>query len=260
MAILRDDDARFKHLERKIGTFVLVAVAGIILTLLAIGVRQELFTPKTRLHFVSDTGQDIHAGMAVKLSGFEIGKVEKLALTDNAKVRVTLSIKSEYMKWIKSDSKAQLTKEGVIGATIIELSPGSEAAVVLAQDSEIGFEHGGLGRVVDDLYRDLAPLIADIKRIARNADALIAGLPATQQNLDAVLTSAARNLQNLEKVTASDLPAISRSGRDTVEGAKKVVDSLSRTWPISGNIETPQPGLLPLDSYSSPRVPAEPKP
>jgi ABC-type transporter Mla subunit MlaD len=153
-----------------------------------------------------------------------------------------------------------LTKEGVIGATIIELSAGSEAAVVLAQDSEIGFEHGGLGRVVDDLYRDLAPLIADIKRIARNADALIAGLPATQQKLDAVLTSAARNLQNLEKVTASDLPAISRSGRDTVEGAKKVVDSLSRTWPISGNIESPQPGLLPLDSYSSPRVPAEPKP
>ncbi len=50
--------------------------------------------------------------MAVKLRGFNIGKVEKLELTDDARVKVTLSILRSHMKWVKSDSKARLLKEG----------------------------------------------------------------------------------------------------------------------------------------------------
>ncbi len=241
--------------------FVLVALAGIVLTVLAIGAHQELFTPKTRIYFISDTGQDISAGMAVKLSGFDIGKVERLALTDDAKVRVTLAIDTEYMKWIKADSKARLLKEGVIGANIIEITPGGATAKAIARDSEIAFERErGLSQVVDKLYGEIVPLIDDLKRVVHRADVLLAGLPATREKLDVVLDSAARNLKNLEKVTASDLPAISRSGRETVEGARKVVDSLSRTWPISSNLEPPRTKLLPQDSYGNAAPTAKPAP
>jgi phospholipid/cholesterol/gamma-HCH transport system substrate-binding protein len=252
MAVLSDNDARFQHLERKVGVFVVVALFVALVAMGVVGARQEWFTPKTRLHFITDTGQDLSAGMAVKLSGFDIGKVERLALTDSAKVRVTLAIKSEYMKWIRADSTAHLQKEGVIGANIIEIEPGTEAAKPLADDAVVAFERArGLGEVVDELYGQVVPLLDDLKRLVRRADVLIAGLPATREKLDVVLDSAARNLKNLEKVTASDLPAISRSGRETVESAKKVVDSLSQTWPISSNIEPPRGRLAPQDSYGA---------
>jgi phospholipid/cholesterol/gamma-HCH transport system substrate-binding protein len=251
MAILQDDDTRFKGLEKKIGFFVIAAFLGIVLTIIAIGIQQDLFSPKTRLFIITDSGQDISEGMAVKLRGFNIGKVEKLELTDDARVKVTLSILRSHMQWVKSDSKARLLKEGVIGANIIEITLGSEKEKPLEHNALIAFERErGLGQVVDQLYAEVIPLIEDLKRVARRADTLLAGLPATQQKLDETLTSAKKNFENLEKITASDLPAITKRGRETVEKANKVVDSVSRTWPIRGNIKEPQPEMLPVDSYA----------
>jgi len=251
MAILHDEDARFKGLEKKIGFFVIIALLGIVLTVIAVGIQQDVFSPKTRLFIVTDSGNEISEGMAVKLRGFNIGKVEKLELTDDARVKVTLSILRSHMQWVKSDSKARLLKEGVIGANIIEITLGSEKEKPLEHDAQIAFERErGLGQVVDQLYAEVVPLIEDLKRVARRADTLLAGLPATQQKLDDTLTSAKKNFENLEKVTASDLPAMTRKGRETLEGAKKVVDSVSRTWPISSNIKEPRTETLPVDSYS----------
>lgn len=252
MALLRDSDPRFRNLERKVGLFVLVALAGVLLTVAGIGIKQELFTPKTRLYFMSDTGQDLHEDMEVKLSGFVIGKVDKVELTEAAKVKVTLSIVSDYMKWVKTDSKARLAKEGVIGASIIDVSVGGEQAKVLAKGAEISFERErGLGTVVDQLYAQVQPLIADIRRTVQHVDVLVAGLPETRKKLDDVLASAAINLKNLEKITAHDVPAAARSARETLEGGKKVVDSLQRTWPISSNIEPPRTQPLKLDSHEA---------
>lgn len=251
MAILQDEDTRFKGLEKKIGLFVIVAIIGILLTILSVGVQQDVFSPKTRLYFFADSGQDIDEGMAVKLSGFNIGKVEKLELTGEAKVRVTLSIIRKYMKWVRADSNARLLKEGVIGATIIEITPGTEKAEPLGNDSQIAFKRErGLGQVVDELYGEVVPLIEDMKRVLNRADTLLADLPATQQKLDAALTSATKNFQNLEQVTASDLPALTRRGRETIESTKQVVDSVSRTWPIRRNIKEPRLEMLPVDSYA----------
>ncbi|MBI3571713.1 MAG: MCE family protein [Gammaproteobacteria bacterium] len=251
MAILHDEDTRFKGLEKKIGLFVIIALLGIVLAIVAVGIQHDVFSPKTRLFFITDSGQSIDEGMAVKLSGFNIGKVEKLELTDDAKVRVTLSILRSYMKWVKGDSKARLLKEGVIGANVIEISPGSDKEKSLEHNALIAFERErGLGQVVDQLYAEVIPLIEDLKRVARRADTLLAGLPGTQQKLDDALTSAKKNFDNLEKVTGSDLPAITKRGRETVEKAGKVVDSVSRTWPISGNIKESHSETLPVDSYS----------
>ena len=251
MTILRDEDARFKGIDKKIGLFVIVALLGIVLTIASIGIRQDVFASKTRIFFITDSGQNIDEGMAVKLRGFNVGKVEKLALTDAAQVKVTLAIVGEYMKWIKADSKARLLKEGVIGANVIEITPSVVATPPLARNSQIVFEREhGLGEIVNDLYGVVVPLIKDLQGVAQRADALFAGLPATQQKLDAALASATRNFENLEKLTASELPAMTRRGRETIEGAKKVVDSVSRTWPIRGNIQAPRSEMLPADSYT----------
>jgi phospholipid/cholesterol/gamma-HCH transport system substrate-binding protein len=250
MAILRDDDVRFRHLNRKIGIFLLVAAAGIALTLVSIGVHQELFSAKTRIFFVTDSGRDIAQGMAVKLSGFNIGRVRKLELTERATVKVTLEIKDPYMKWVRQDSKARLLKEGVIGDTVIEITPGSDKAELLSKNMELEFgREVGMGQLIDELYGEIRPLIQDLRSVVRRADTVLAGLPATRSQLDAAIGSMQRNFENLEKITASELPAAVRDGRRVVEDSSKVVDSLSRTWPISGGMEEPKAGVLPLDSY-----------
>jgi phospholipid/cholesterol/gamma-HCH transport system substrate-binding protein len=253
MPILQDQDARFKHLERKIGAFVLVALAGIALTIAAVGVKRGLFTPKTEIHFITDSAQDIAKGTSVKLRGFAIGKVEGLALTDDARVQVTLSIRDDNMKWVRKDSKARLVKEGFIGAAIIDISPGAAQAPGLQKNELIAFERDtGLGDVVTQLRDEVVPILQDVKRLTHalqdpdgdfrqaihHTNVVLANLPETQKKLNSVLG-----------VAADELPATLRSTRETVEGTKKVVDSVSRTWPISRNIEPTKPKTLRPDSY-----------
>lgn len=255
MAILQDQDARFKHLERKIGTFVLIAISGIVLMIVGIGMKQELFTPKTTVHFITDSAQDIAEGTAVKLRGFDIGKVEKLALTDDARVQVTLSIRGDSMKWVRKDSKARLVKEGFIGAAVIDISPGTAQAPQLQKNELIAFARDtGLGDVVSQLRDEVVPILQDVKRLThalqdpdgdfrqtlRHTNVVLANLPETQKRLNSVLGAA-----------ADELPATLRSTRETVEGTKKVVDSVSRTWPISRNIEPTKPKTLRPDSYGA---------
>ena len=255
MAIMQDQDARFQHLERKIGMFVLVALAGIVLMIVAIGVKQELFTPKTPIHFITDSAQDIAEGTAVKLRGFNIGKVERLTLTDDARVQVTLSIRGDNMKWVRKDSSARLLKEGLIGAAIIDITPGSAPAPVLAKNELIAFSREtGLGEVVGQLRDEIVPILQDVKRITHNfqdpsgdfrqilhrTNIILANMPETQKRLDAVLRS-----------TADELPGIMRSSRETLEGSKKIMDSVSRTWPISRNIEPTKAQTLRQDSYDA---------
>jgi phospholipid/cholesterol/gamma-HCH transport system substrate-binding protein len=251
--VFRDDDIRFQRLARKIGLFVFLIIGAVGLTALAIGMRQELFTPKTVISFESDSGQDITRGLPVKLSGFQIGKVEALELTEDARVRVTLSINNEYMKWVRHDSAARLKQEGLIGNTIIDVVPGTAASPPLNAGDTIRFERDrGLARVAEELYAEVAPLLRDLKKIAHyvedpqgdikqsfaGARELVQALGGTQKRLDALLAT----LQQ-------DVPGVLRTGRETLDNSKKVVDSLSRTWPIKNNIQPPQPGLLPVDSY-----------
>jgi phospholipid/cholesterol/gamma-HCH transport system substrate-binding protein len=260
MAILQDDDTRFKGLEKKIGIFVLVAVVGILFAVVSIGIQQGVFASTTKIYFVTDSGQDINERMAVQLSGFKIGHVVQLALTETAKVRVTLSINDKYMQWVRSDSKARLLKEGLIGDAIIEISPGSEKGKPLSEGGVVVFERApGLNDVVGNLYAEIVPLIKDIKQLTEyiaspngdfrqsmyKANEFLSGLPETRKKLDTVLTD-----------TANQLPSIMRSGRDTLEKSKKVIDSVSRTWPINKNIEPPKAEMLPADSYDNRGIPA----
>ena len=70
----------------------------------AIYVEQELFTPKTPIHFITDSAHDIAEGTAVKSRGFNIGKVERLTLTGRrARAGDTPSIRGDNMKWVRKD-------------------------------------------------------------------------------------------------------------------------------------------------------------
>jgi phospholipid/cholesterol/gamma-HCH transport system substrate-binding protein len=274
LAILRDDDPRFQHLARKIGIFVIVAVAGVVFTIAAIGFRQDVFTARTHIHFIAATGENLVRGMPVKLSGFEIGKLESLALTEQAAVRVNLAVKSNYMKWVRRDSRARLARESLIGDAVVEIVPGTPQAAELAEGEQISFDpEMGMSRVVDQLYAEVVPLIHDVRRIARYLDdpngdfkqtvkrsnELLASTNTMIGNTNQLIVSLQGTRERLDTLIASmqrELPPTIKSGRETLEGGKKVVDSLQRTWPISSNIEPPKAGMLPLDS-SAARPPAK---
>jgi phospholipid/cholesterol/gamma-HCH transport system substrate-binding protein len=262
MAIMQDEDVRFKNLSRKIGWFVLVAGGGLVLMFVGLAMKQELFTPKSHLHFITESGADIKKGMAVKLSGFNIGKVESLALTEDANVMVTLTINNQYMKWVRRDSRARLAKEGLIGDAFVEIPPGSDSEATLRDGDPITFERDeGIGQVVDKLYGQVVPLIQDIRRITQYLDDPNGDVKQSLHRLNTAMTELNTSLTRVDRILAAaekDVPGTLRTTRETLESSKKVVDSVGKTWPISRNIEPPQTQTIPVDSYHG--VPPAPPP
>lgn len=242
MKIIRETDPRFVNIEKKIGMFVIIAIIGIIAGATFIGIQQEVFIPKTRIYFIAESGQGLNEGMAVKLSGFKIGKIEKLSLDDIARVKVDLSINTKYMRWIKTDSKARLIKEGLIGESIIEITPGSLNAKQIAEKDMITFEREkGIGEMAEGLKDEIKPLVTDIRQIIhyindpqgdvkqtlQNLKKLSVDLSTTRQHLDTLLKDTNKNITS----TASGIDSLVRSAKQTVNIVDNAINKIDKDIP-----------------------------
>jgi phospholipid/cholesterol/gamma-HCH transport system substrate-binding protein len=262
MKIMKESDSRFVNIEKKIGLFILIAVIGMAAGITFIGVQQDVFTPKTRIYFVADSGRDIADGQAVKLSGFRIGKVRKLSLDDIARVKVELSINKKYMKWIKSDSRARLTKEGLIGESIIEITPGSIKAKQVNEDGVVEFEREkGLTEMAEELKNEIKPALIDLKQIVRyvndprsdfrktlsNLERVTEDLSTTREYLDSLLQNTEHNLLSAIQNTDRNLTSSVNKLNSLLDSTKQTVDS---TDTVIRKVEKGVPEILDMVNRS----------
>jgi phospholipid/cholesterol/gamma-HCH transport system substrate-binding protein len=170
MKIFAEHDNRFEGLELKTGLFLLLAaflVAGILAAL----VRQGVFTQTTQLHFFANSAQGIGKGMAVQLFGFKIGAVDTLNLEPNGTVKVRLLVQSEYLRLINQDSTARIAKEGLIGASIIEIVPSRAPSHPVSENGVLKYERAAdFSSIAEELSEQLRPVLADLKQFAESAN------------------------------------------------------------------------------------------
>ncbi len=272
---MREADERFLGIEKKIGLFVFIAVTGILAAIAFIGIQHDVFTPKTKIYFIADSGQGINERTAIKLSGFKIGKVERLSMDDVARVKVELSINTKYMKWIKTDSKARLFKEGLIGDSVIEISPGSAKAAQVAGNGIIEFEREkGLGEIAEELKEEIKPVLSDVREIIhyindpqgdfkqtlKNIRKVSEDLPATQQHLNALLKDTDKGVQTTTKNIDSLLDSTKQT-MDTVDGLIKNVDKdipniLEKTNKSLENIQKTTEEIKKATEQTAPKIPS----
>ncbi|MGR3319417.1 MAG: hypothetical protein ACUZ8O_13190, partial [Candidatus Anammoxibacter sp.] len=152
------------------------------------------------------------------------------------KVKVELSIYSNYMKWIKTDAKAVLTKELPIGEGIIEIIPGSKDREEIGENGIIAFEKvpwfaamtnnlqpipitvvdsPQMSKLISNLKKDLkiemAPVLADFKHALKNLRKLSDESLETKDNVNSMLKNTDNALKNLEVLLAEfarELPNI----------------------------------------------------
>ncbi len=162
-------DAEFtadRRLRRPVLLFVLAALALLVALLAAVAWKQGAFTKTTQLYFFAHSADGMNKGMAVKFRGFRIGTVEELSLEPSGSVKVRLVIDSAYTRFVPQDSKAHLAKEGMIGASIIELEPGESGALPVANNGVLAFARlRDFSDIAQDLADQVQPILEDVKKI-----------------------------------------------------------------------------------------------
>lgn len=109
----------------KLGIFVSIGVILLFIILFFIGSNQNLFSSKFKIQTNFKNVSGLQVGGQVRFSGISVGTVENIAIINDSTVNVLVIIDTKVKKFIKSDSKASISSEGVIGDRILTISQGS---------------------------------------------------------------------------------------------------------------------------------------
>jgi len=122
------------RLALTVGTFVLVALAALAVSILSLTTERGLFASEYRLEAPFQNVLGLQVGAPVWLAGKDVGRVESIRFTPGGEVSpvlATLAIDTDVKDFIRADSVASIGTIGVLGDSYVELTVGSETAPVL---------------------------------------------------------------------------------------------------------------------------------
>lgn len=121
----------------RLGMFVTLGLVLFVITIYFIGKQQNLFgsTFKLQAQFKSVSGLKI--GNNVRFSGINIGTVNGIELINDSTVLVSLVIKKEIQKFIKTDAFAAIGSDGLMGDKVLTISPGNTSTTIVKDNDNI---------------------------------------------------------------------------------------------------------------------------
>jgi len=123
--------SRESSAARRVGLLVLVGLALGIATLMVLGDRQNLFTPKNRYSVRFERVGGLAVGSTVQLNGVQVGHVRKIVLPSDQEIElleVQITVDAKYAARIRGDSQARIKTLGLLGDKYLELTSGSPDA------------------------------------------------------------------------------------------------------------------------------------
>jgi phospholipid/cholesterol/gamma-HCH transport system substrate-binding protein len=121
----------------KLGMFVTIGLILFMLTIYFIGKQQNLFGSTFHISSTFKTVSGLQVGNNVRFSGINIGTVEDIQLINDSSVVVKLIIKDEVRQFIKTDARASIGSEGLMGDKVLTISPGNKSNKIIANDGKI---------------------------------------------------------------------------------------------------------------------------
>lgn len=166
MQFLKTTDPRFHLVETRARWFIFVAVVGILGLVGFVIWKQELFRPSLRIHLSASSSQGVHRGMAVRLSGFRIGKISSVELEKENRVRVDMDVFSEYAHFLRRNSVANVASESLLGDRFIEISAGTDQSGQLEKDDTLPLlPEKSMASLMENLKDEIRPAVTDTRDI-----------------------------------------------------------------------------------------------
>ncbi|MBH48635.1 MAG: hypothetical protein CME71_10745 [Halobacteriovorax sp.] len=108
------------------GTFVVLLLLVTAVSLFLISKENKLFSIKATLSTTVSNAQSVREGAAVHFKGIKIGSVSAIDILSVDKIKISLQVEDNYLKWIKEDSHIAFRTQGVLGDKYLEILGGNE--------------------------------------------------------------------------------------------------------------------------------------
>jgi phospholipid/cholesterol/gamma-HCH transport system substrate-binding protein len=161
----------------KLGIFIFVGIAILVLGIFLIGDKDALFSSTFEVKTYFKDIQGLKSGATVRLSGIDVGTVKSVEIVNDTtgRVEVIMNIKYDVARFIRNDTKASIETEGLVGNKVVVLKIGSSTAEqvreggVIQSQEPIGFaqvieETQGIMRYTKDMTKGLADIVGRVNR------------------------------------------------------------------------------------------------
>ena len=158
--------------EFKVGFFIILTVLLITTGLGYIAYKKGIFQTEQTFTLSSRTGDGLTVGMPLIFSGFKIGKIYDLELSEQGIVLVMVRVPSQHFKWLRSDSRFILERPLIGSPKLVvvttnmnsaPLSPKAVPAVTEVND-------------INETIRKFEPLLAKVALIMDHVEEITASL------------------------------------------------------------------------------------
>jgi phospholipid/cholesterol/gamma-HCH transport system substrate-binding protein len=173
-----------RRLKLKAG-LLLAAIPAVVIGLAIYGLYgRGAFEASRRLALQAHDAEGVSVGMPVTFSGFQVGSVDGLALTEEGKVRIELRIREKDARWLRQSSTFTLEKQLLGSAKIRVITPNMQ---------EPQLEDGALRELVSrDAAEGIPQIMARVNSILDNVDALVRADSSLRKSLASLESVAAR--------------------------------------------------------------------
>lgn len=121
----------------KLGMFVTIGLILFVGTIYFVGKQKNLFGSTFTLQSRFKTVTGLKVGNNVRFSGINVGTVSEIALITDSTVAVKLIIKDEVRRFIKTDAKASIGSDGLMGDKVLTISPGTTSKSAVKNNDTI---------------------------------------------------------------------------------------------------------------------------
>lgn len=231
----------------KLGIFISIGLALLILGIYFIGERQQLFRSSFRISGVFKNVSGLQIGNNVRLSGVNVGTVDNISIISDTSVSVEIMIDENTRKFIKKDAVASIGSEGLMGNKALIINPGTggkkriESGDVIATSQPIDIDEIllSLKTTIDNtslITGDLASMTENIESGKGTIGRLIMD-KSWRENFETTFI----NLKNgstefrllMEK--ANDIDDAILSIKETIQNTTNITSDLAK---ITANIES----------------------
>ncbi len=149
----------------KLGLFVIVGTAFLIIAMYFIGAKQNLFSRTFRIYVNFHNVDGLQAGNNVRFAGIDVGTVEAVDIQSDSSVQVSLIIEDEYKSYIKKNALASIGTDGLMGNKLVNINSSHDPGLSIEEGDVLASVHP---IETDEMLRTLNKTNNDVSTIARN--------------------------------------------------------------------------------------------
>ena len=199
-----------QKIELKVGLFLILASVMIAASIGYVAYKKGFFANIHTFTLAAKSGEDLTEGMPVVFSGFKIGTVHALELSNDGSVLIKIKIPERHIKWLRTDSQFIVNKPLIGSARIVVVTDNLHSPILTsAQVPEVTNVSD-----INETIKQARPLLDKVNRIATNVEAITATVAEPEGSVQKTLAHTERLMNTLSQkksileMAVSDEPSL----------------------------------------------------